>query len=347
MGPSAGGAVYSPAITDFVFMVRGTAFMYVTGPDIVYSVTKEKVTHDELGGIKPHTTKSGVVHKAFENDVELLHQTREFLGFLPLSNREKAPKVYTSDSDVREDAFLDHVIPPDANMPYDMKHVIKSVVDEGNFFEIMEDWAKNIVVGFGRMSGETVCIIANQPKELAGCLDINASVKAARLIRFANAFNIPVITFVDVPGFLPGTQQENGGIIRNGAKLCFAYAEADVPCITVTTRKSYGGAYCVLKPKHLRGDYCYAWPTAELAVMGPEGAVKILTHGELGNGTVKEKENVYRTKFATPLLTAERGWMDDIIAPRTTRRRIISDLKILKTKKFTPIAAKKIGNIPL
>lgn len=309
MGPCAGGAVYSPAMTDFIFMVRDTSYMFVTGPDVVKTVTKEDVTHEELGGADTHNSISGVAHGAFDNDVELLKIMREFINFLPLNNRTKAPRISTSDSRDREDIFLDGIIPPDPNSPYDMKQIIRSIVDENNFFEIMPNFAKNIVTGFARMEGGTVCIIANQPTELAGALDIDSSVKAARMVRFANAFNIPILTFVDVPGFMPGTKQEYGGIIRHGAKLLFAYAEATVPKVTVITRKAYGGAYDVMSSKHLRGDYNFAWPTAEIAVMGAEGAVKILKTGE---GTEKERADEYRLKFATPLLAAERGFLDGV-----------------------------------
>lgn len=309
MGPCAGGAVYSPAMTDFIFMVRDTSYMFVTGPDVVKTVTKEDVTHEELGGADTHNSISGVAHGAFDNDVELLKIMREFINFLPLNNLTKAPRISTSDSRDREDIFLDGIIPPDPNSPYDMKQIIRSIVDENNFFEIMPNFAKNIVTGFARMEGGTVCIIANQPTELAGALDIDSSVKAARMVRFANAFNIPILTFVDVPGFMPGTKQEYGGIIRHGAKLLFAYAEATVPKVTVITRKAYGGAYDVMSSKHLRGDYNFAWPTAEIAVMGAEGAVKILKTGE---GTEKERADEYRLKFATPLLAAERGFLDGV-----------------------------------
>lgn len=345
MGPCAGGAVYSPAMTDFIFMVKNTSHMFVTGPDVLKTVTREEVTMNELGGSATHTTKSGVAHLAFENDIDCLKRTREFFNFLPLSNNEKSPVVENADSRSRADDSLNFIVPPDPNTPYDMRNVIRPIVDEGNFFEIMPDYAKNILTGFARMEGQTVAIIANQPCELAGVLDIDSSVKAARFVRFANAFNIPILTFVDVPGFLPGTKQEYGGIIRHGAKLLFAYAEATVPKITVITRKAYGGAYDVMSSKHLRGDFNYAWPTAEIAVMGKEGAVKILKNS-MGAGTLEEKEKEYAEKFATPFRAAERGFLDDVIVPSQTRRIICEDLEILKTKKLDN-PPKKLSNIPL
>ncbi len=345
MGPCAGGAVYSPAMTDFIFMVRNTSYMFVTGPDVLKTVTREDVTHEQLGGADTHTQTSGVAHLAVDNEIDLLKLTREFMNYLPLSNKEQPPMVKTTDLRNRKDKFLDNIIPADPNEPYDMKQVIKSVVDDTTFFEIMPTYAKNIITGFGRMEGRTVAIIANQPMELAGVLDIDSSVKAARFVRFANAFNIPILTFVDVPGFLPGTKQEYGGIIRHGAKLLFAYAEATVPKVTVITRKAYGGAYDVMSSKHLRGDFNYAWPTAEIAVMGPSGAVEILKNG-LGEGSAKDREEVYKEKFANPLQAAQRGFLDDVITPHTTRQRICEDLELLRTKeKENP--KKKLSNIPL
>lgn len=345
MGPCAGGAVYSPAMTDFIFMVKNTSYMFVTGPDVVKTVTREDVTMNELGGSGAHTIKSGVAHLAFENDVDCLERTREFFNYLPLSNKDTAPVVENADSRYRSDESLNFIVPPDSNTPYDMKNVIKPIVDEGQFFEIMPDYAKNILTGYARMEGQTVAIIANQPCESAGVLDIDSSVKAARFVRFANAFNIPILTFVDVPGFLPGTKQEYGGIIRHGAKLLFAYAEATVPKITIITRKAYGGAYDVMSSKHLRGDCNYAWPTAEIAVMGKEGAVKILKN-YMGGGTVPQKEQEYADRFCSPFRAAERGFVDDIIEPKTTRQRICEDLEILKTKKLDN-PSKKLSNIPL
>jgi propionyl-CoA carboxylase beta chain len=345
MGPCAGGAVYSPAMTDFIFMVKETSYMFVTGPDVVKTVTNEDVTKEELGGANTHLTKSGVCHKAFENDIEMLKAVRDFMTYMPQNNKEKAPFVETSDPVDREIPQLDNIVPTDPNTPYDMKDIISCLVDEQTFFEIQEEYAKNIITGFARFGGETVAIIANQPQELAGCLDINCSVKAARFVRFANAFNIPILTLVDVPGFLPGTFQENGGIIRHGAKLLFAYCEATVPKITVITRKAYGGAYCVLAPKHLRGDTNYAWPTAEIAVMGPEGAIKVLYKAK----SVEEQkvlEAEYRNKFATPLRAAQKGYLDDIILPRTTRKRIIQDLQLLRSKKLEN-PEKKLATIPI
>lgn len=301
----------------------------------------------DLAGYVPHTTKSGVCHKAFDNDFEAIMRLKEFLNFLPSNNKVKPPRIPTSDPWDREDKYLDTIIPPDSKVPYDMRHVISSIVDEGNFFELAEDFAKNVIGGFARMDGEAVLLIATQPKELAGALDINSAVKGARLVRFANAFNIPIVTLIDVPGFLPGAGQENNGLIRNGAKLLYAYAEATVPKIAVTLRKSYGGAYIVLSSKHLRSDYNFAWPTAEIAVMGPDGAQKILTHGELGNGSAEEKAEYYRRTFATPLRAAERGFLDDVIAPRKTRKYIIEALRVLKNKQVPQMFAKKLGNIPL
>lgn len=342
MGPCAGGAVYSPAMTDFIFMVKNTSYMFVTGPNVVKAVTHEDVTQEQLGGAKTHSSKSGVSHRAFENDIEALRRTREFFDYLPLSNKEKPPTRATTDCRTRVEPSLDTIIPTDANAPYNMKLVVERIVDEGNFFEIMPDYAKNIIVGFGRLDGRTVGIVANQPAELAGVLDIDASVKGARFVQFCDCFNIPIVTFVDVPGFLPGTQQEYGGIIRHGAKLLFAYAEATVPKLTVITRKAYGGAYDVMSSKHLRGDINYAWPTAEIAVMGAKGAVEIIFR----NKNVEEETAKYVAKFANPLGAAQRGFIDDIINPRDTRARLISDLEVLQHKTLTN-PTKKHSNIPL
>jgi len=342
MGPCAGGAVYSPAITDFTFMVKDTSYLFVTGPDVVKSVTNQEITQEGLGGSKVHTTKSGVAHLAFENDIEALKRVREFITLLPSNANDTAVRE-AFDSAAREDPVLDNIIPDDPNKPYDMLEVIERVVDEGDFFEIQPTYAKNILVGFARMEGRTVGIVANQPKELAGCLDIDASVKAARFIRFCDCFNIPLITFVDVPGFLPGTNQEHNGIIRHGAKLLYAYAEATVPKIAVITRKAYGGAYDVMSSKHLRGDTNYSWPSGQVAVMGSKGAVEIIFRGK---GDIAEQEKIYNDKFANPLPAARRGFIDDIIPPRLTRQIICEDLEMLKSKKLSN-PAKKHGNIPL
>ncbi|KAL3846808.1 hypothetical protein ACJMK2_017764 [Sinanodonta woodiana] len=342
MGPCAGGAVYSPALTDFIFMVKDTSYLFITGPDVVKSVTNEEVTQEQLGGAKTHTSVSGVAHKAFDNDVDALLQVREFFDFLPLSNKDPAPIRECEDPWDRDVPGLDTVVPLESTAAYDIKDVIQGVADDTNFFEIMPNYAKNIVVGFSRMNGRTVGMVANQPKVAAGCLDINASVKGARFVRFCDAFNIPIVTFVDVPGFLPGTHQEYGGIIRHGAKLLFAYAEATVPKITVITRKAYGGAYDVMSSKHLRGDTNYAWPTAEVAVMGAKGAVSIIFRGK----DQAKNEAEYVEKFANPFPAAVRGFVDDIIEPRTTRRRICQDLEALAGKKRDN-PYKKHANMPL
>ncbi|CAD5122595.1 DgyrCDS11007 [Dimorphilus gyrociliatus] len=342
MGPCAGGAVYSPALTDFTFMVQDTSYLFITGPDVVKAVTQEEVTQEELGGAKTHTTLSGVAHNSFENDLDALLRLRDLYNFLPLSNQDEAPVRKCSDPWDVDVPGLDTVVPLESTEAYDIKDVIKGVADEGEFFEIMPSYAKNIVIGFGRMNGRTVGFVANQPKSAAGTLDINSSVKAARFVRFLDAFNIPIITFVDVPGFLPGTHQEYNGIIRHGAKLLYAYAEATVPKITIITRKAYGGAYDVMSSKHLRGDINYAWPSAEVAVMGAQGAVKIIFRGK----DVQEKEAEYIDKFANPFPAATRGYVDDVIEPRTTRRRICLDLEMLRTKKLKN-PTKKHGNIPL
>lgn len=342
MGPCAGGAVYSPAMTDFTFMVKNTSYMFVTGPNVVKTVTKEDVTQEELGGAKTHTSKSGVAHGAFENDVEALAALRDFIGYLPSSNREAPPTLQNADVRNRSCDMLEQIVPTDPNVPYDMKLVIREVLDMGDFFEIQSDFAKNIVVGFGRMEGKTVGIVGNQPMELAGCLDIDSSSKAARFVRFCDAFNIPIVTFVDVPGFLPGTTQEYGGIIRHGAKLLYAYAEASVPKLTVITRKAYGGAYDVMASKHLRADVNYAWPSAQIAVMGAKGAVEIIFRGK----DVENKTLEYTQLFANPMRAAERGFVDDIIRPQDTRLRLCEDLEALRTKKWVG-PEKKHGNIPL
>ncbi len=347
MGPCAGGAVYSPAMTDFIFMVRDTSYMFVTGPDVVKTVTQEEVTHEELGGASTHTSRSGVADLAFENDVEALHELRRFFDFLPLNNRAAPPSWPSLDDPEREEPSLDTLIPEDPGRPYDMMELILKVVDEGDFFELQKDHARNIIIGFARMEGRTVGIVANQPMVLAGCLDIASSVKAARFVRFCDCFNIPIVTFVDVPGFLPGTVQEYGGIIKHGAKLLYAYAEATVPKVTVITRKAYGGAYDVMSSKHLRGDVNYAWPTAEIAVMGPKGAVEIIFRKELGDPErIAARTEAYRERFANPFVAASRGFLDDVIMPRGTRRRVIRSLRWLRTKALEN-PWKKHDNIPL
>uniref|UniRef100_A0A8C4H9M4 Propionyl-CoA carboxylase beta chain, mitochondrial n=1 Tax=Dicentrarchus labrax TaxID=13489 RepID=A0A8C4H9M4_DICLA len=343
MGPCAGGAVYSPALTDFTFMVKDTSYLFITGPDVVKSVTNEDVTQEELGGAKTHTTVSGVAHHAFENDVEALLNMREFFNFLPLSNQDPAPIRESHDPSDRLVPSLDTIVPFETTKAYDMLDIIQTIVDERDFFEIMPNYAKNIVVGFARMNGRTVGIVGNQPKVASGCLDINSSVKGARFVRFCDAFNIPIITFVDVPGFLPGTAQEYGGIIRHGAKLLYAFAEATVPKITVITRKAYGGAYDVMSSKHLRGDVNYAWPSAEVAVMGAKGAVQIIFRGKENQA---EAEAEYVEKFANPFPAAVRGFVDDIIEPSTTRKKICRDLEVLASKKQVN-PWKKHANIPL
>ncbi len=347
MGPCAGGAVYSPAMTDFIFMVKDTSYMFVTGPDVVKTVTHESVTHEQLGGAVTHTTKSGVADNAFENDVEALLQLRRFFGFLPASNREPPPSRPTSDSAERDDLSLDTLVPVNPNKPYDMRELILKVVDEGDFFELQPDHARNILIGFARMEGRTVGIVANQPMVLAGCLDINSSIKGARFVRFCDCFNIPIITFVDVPGFLPGTAQEYGGIIKHGAKLLFAFSEATVPKVTLITRKAYGGAYDVMSSKHIRGDVNYAWPSAEIAVMGPKGAVEIIFRGDIGDpAKIAQRTEEYRTKFANPFVAGARGFIDDVITPHGTRRRLCRALAMLRNKQLTN-PWKKHDNIPL
>jgi propionyl-CoA carboxylase beta chain len=351
MGPCAGGAVYSPALTDFVFMVDHTSHMFVTGPDVIKTVTHEDVTKEELGGAMTHNGTSGVAQFLAADDADCLRSIRELLTFLPQNNLDGVPPMPTSDPENRADAELDTLIPRESNKPYDIKDVICRVVDDANFFEVAEHFARNIVIGFARMAGETVGIVANQPAYLAGCLDINSSSKGARFVRFCDAFQIPIVTFEDVPGFLPGTAQEFGGIIRHGAKLLYAYAEATVPKITVITRKAYGGAYCVMGSKHLRTDVNLAYPTAEIAVMGPEGAVNILYRRELLDSpnpdeTRQAKIEEYRTHFANPFVAAERGYIDDVIEPHETRSRVIRALRMLANKTDT-MPRKKHGNIPL
>jgi len=351
MGPCAGGAVYSPAITDFTLMVKNTSYMFVTGPDVLKTVTHEEVSKEELGGAMTHNATSGVAHFAVEDDRECLALVRELLSYLPSNNLEDAPRLQTSDPADREDAELDRLVPAAPNQPYDMLDVIHAVADEGHFLEVHEHYARNLIVGFARLDGRSVGIVANQPAVLAGTLDINASVKGARFVRCCDAFNIPLVTFEDVPGFLPGTVQEYGGIIKHGAKLLFAFAEATVPKVTVITRKAYGGAYCVMSSKHLRTDFNYAWPTAELAVMGPEGAVNILYKRELDlaadpAAARAEKVEEFREKLANPYIAASRGYLDEIIRPRETRRKLISALRNLDGKRDSN-PPKKHGNIPL
>ena len=347
MGPCAGGAVYSPAMTDFIFMVRDSSYMFVTGPDVVKTVTNEVVTAEELGGAKTHTTKSSVADGAFENDIEALEQIRRLFDFLPLSNRERPPERPFFDDARREDHSLDTLIPNNPNQPYDMKELILKLSDESDFFEVQEDFAANIVTGFIRLEGRTVGVVANQPLVLAGVLDIDSSRKAARFVRFCDAFEIPILSLVDVPGFLPGTSQEYGGVIKHGAKLLFAYGEATVPKVTLITRKAYGGAYDVMASKHLRGDFNYAWPTAEIAVMGAKGAVEILYRQELGDKKKIEKRTKdYEKRFANPFVAAERGFIDEVIAPHSTRKRICRAFASLRGKQLKN-PWKKHDNIPL
>ena len=347
MGPCAGGAVYSPALTDFIFMVKDSSYMFVTGPEVVKTVTHEEVTAEELGGAVTHSTKSGVADLAFENDVEALMMLRRLVSFLPANNREKPPVLPTDDPAGRLELSLDSLVPDNPNTPYDIKELIVKITDEGDFFELQPDHAKNIVIGFGRMVGHTVGIVANQPLVLAGCLDIKSSIKAARFVRFCDAFNIPVVTFVDVPGFMPGTAQEYGGIIKHGAKLLYAYAECTVPKITVITRKAYGGAYDVMASKHLRGDVNFAWPSAEIAVMGPRGAVEIIFREEKGDAAkIAARTAEYKDKFATPFVAGARGFIDDVIMPHETRKRLCRSLAMLHDKKLEN-PWRKHGNIPL
>jgi len=347
MGPCAGGAVYSPAMTDFIFMVKDSSYMFVTGPDVVKTVTNEVVTAEELGGASTHTKKSSVADGAFENDLEALAEIRRLFDFLPLNNREKAPVRPFFDDPARVEASLDTLIPDNPNQPYDMKELILKVADEGDFFEIQKDYAANIITGFVRIEGQTTGVVANQPMVLAGCLDIDSSRKAARFVRFCDAFEIPILTFVDVPGFLPGTGQEYGGVIKHGAKLLFAYGEATVPKVTVITRKAYGGAYDVMASKHLRGDFNYAWPTAEIAVMGAKGAVEILYRSELADkDKIAERTKDYEGRFANPFVAAEKGFIDEVILPRSTRRRVARAFASLRGKKLAN-PWKKHDNIPL
>ena len=347
MGPCAGGAVYSPAMTDFIFMVSDTSYLFVTGPEVVKTVTHEAVTQEELGGAFTHTTRSGVADLAFANDVEALVELRRFIDFLPASNRAKPPLRPTTDTRDRVEPSLDTLVPQNPNRPYDMKELIEKVVDDGDFFEIQPDFARNIVIGFARMEGSTIGIVANQPMVLAGCLDIDSSRKAARFVRFCDCFNIPIVTFVDVPGFLPGTAQEHGGIIKHGAKLLFAFAEATVPKVTLITRKAYGGAYDVMSSKHLRGDVNFAWPSAEIAVMGPKGAVEIIFRADLGDtAAIEARTEEYREKFANPFVAASRGFIDDVILPHDTRRRLCRALAMLRDKQLAN-PWKKHDNIPL
>src|SRR5512142_168891 len=351
MGPCAGGAVYSPAMTDFIFMVKDSSYMFVTGPEVVKTVTHEEVTAEDLGGAATHTHKSGVADLAFDNDVDALLMLRRFFNYLPLNNREKAPSRPSSDPADRIDLSLDTLVPDNANKPYDIKELIVKTVDDGDFFELQPDYANNIIIGFGRMDGQSVGIVANQPLVLAGCLDIKSSIKAARFVRFCDAFNIPVLTFVDVPGFMPGTAQEYGGIIKHGAKLLFAYAECTVPKITVITRKASGGAYEVMSSTHLRADMNFAYPTAEIAVMGPEGAVNIVFRKELlaAKDPVAERARLvqeYRDKFANPYKAAELGYVDEVIKPEDTRPKVIRAFEMLRTKRQEN-PPRKHGNMPL
>ncbi len=351
MGPCAGGAVYSPAITDFTLMVKDSSYMFVTGPDVIKTVMHEDVSKEDLGGSMTHNATSGVAHFIARDDADCLALIRELLSFMPQNNHEDPPRVETRDPIDRRDEALDTLIPIEPDKPYDIKEIFTRVVDDGHFLEVHEHFAKNLVVGLARLGGQSVGIVANQPAFLAGCLDINASVKGARFVRFCDAFNIPLITFEDVPGFLPGTQQEYGGIIRHGAKLLFAFAEATVPKITLITRKAYGGAYCVMASKHLRTDVNLAYPTAEIAVMGPEGAVNIVYRRELQkaedpDAMRREKAEEFRQRFANPYIAAERGWVDAVIEPRDTRSRLIAALRMLETKRDT-LPPKKHGNIPL
>ncbi len=351
LGPCAGGAVYSPAITDFTIMVKGTSFMFVTGPNVVKTVTHEEVSFDQLGGAEVHSTKSGVSHFACENEVKALQLTRRLLSFMPQNNLDDPPRVECTDPIDRADETLNSLVPENPNKPYDMKDVISKIVDNGDFLEVQPDYAPNIIIGFARLGGQSVGIVANQPAHLAGVLDIDSSIKGARFVRFCDCFNIPLVTFEDVPGFLPGIGQEHGGIIKHGAKLLYAYCEATVPKLTVITRKAYGGAYDVMSSKHIRGDINYAWPTAEIAVMGPKGAAEIIFKKEIASAPdpealLKQKEEEYRNLFASPFKAAERGYIDDIIVPSETRPRLIRALRMLATKRDSN-PPKKHGNIPL
>jgi propionyl-CoA carboxylase beta chain len=351
MGPCAGGAVYSPAMTDFTIMVKGTSHMFITGPEVIKTVTGEEVTFEELGGAMTHNTRSGVAHLAADDEAQCLEMIRRLLSFMPQNNLEEAPRVVTSDPADRMDEELDSIVPPDPNKPYDMRDVVAHVVDNSEFFEVMPHWGQNLIIGFARLNGRSIGIVGNQPAHLAGTLDIDASTKGARFVRFCDAFNIPLVTFEDVPGFLPGIAQEHGGIIRNGAKLLYAFCEATVPKLTVITRKAYGGAYDVMCSKHIRADFNFAWPSAEIAVMGPDGAVSIVFRKELDEAEdpeARRKELVaeYREKFASPYIAAQRGYIDDVIEPRETRPRLISALEACATKREGR-PPKKHGNIPL
>jgi acetyl-CoA carboxylase carboxyltransferase component len=351
MGPCAGGAVYSPAITDFIVMVEGSSYMFITGPDVVRTVTREEVTFDELGGAKAHNTVSGVAHFSADDEEDCMDILRQLLSYIPQNNMEDPPLVTPTDDPERMDEELDTIVPDSPTKPYDMKQIIRHVVDNGEFLEVHEHWAQNIIIGFARLNGHSVGIVAQQPAVLAGVLDINSSDKAARFVRFCDCFNIPIITFVDVPGFLPGVSQEHGGIIRHGAKLLYAYCEATVPKITIITRKAYGGAYVVMSSKHIRGDISYAWPSAEIAVMGPEGAVNIIFRKDINGAEdpLAERDRLgkdYREKFAHPYVAASRGYIDDVIEPRETRPRLIEALETLQNKRDRN-PSKKHGNIPL
>ncbi len=347
MGPCAGGAVYSPAMTDFIFMVKDTSYLFVTGPEVVRTVTHETVTQEELGGAVTHTTRSGVADLAFDNDVEALIELRRFIDFLPPSNRAPPPQRPSTDPRDRVEPSLDTLVPANPTRPYDIKELILKTVDDGDFFELQPSFAGNIIIGFARIEGSTIGIVANQPMVLAGCLDIDSARKAARFVRFCDCFNIPIVTLVDVPGFLPGVAQEHGGIIKHGAKLLFAFAEATVPKVTLITRKAYGGAYDVMSSKHLRGDVNFAWPAAEIAVMGPKGAVEIIFRADLGDAAaIEARTEEYREKFANPFVAASRGFIDDVIEPRDTRRRIAKALAMLRGKQLQN-PAKKHDNIPL
>ena len=347
MGPCAGGAVYSPAMTDFIFMVKDSSYMFVTGPDVVKTVTNEVVTAEELGGASTHTKKSSVADGAFENEVEALSEVRRLVDFLPLNNRDKAPVRPFFDEPGRVEASLDTLVPDNPNTPYDMKELITKLADEGDFYEIQEEFAKNIITGFVRLEGQTVGVVANQPMVLAGCLDIDSARKAARFVRFCDAFEIPILTLIDVPGFLPGKSQEYDGIIKHGAKLLFAYGEATVPKVTVITRKAYGGAYVVMSSKHLRGDFNYAWPTAEIAVMGAKGATEIIHRADWGDADkIAQHTADYEDRFANPFVAAERGFVDEVIQPRSTRKRVARAFASLRNKKAQN-PWKKHDNIPL
>ncbi len=352
MGPCAGGAVYSPALTDFTFMVKDTSYMFITGPEVVKTVTSEDVTKEELGGAMTHNSTSGVAHFATENDEDAILRIRELLSFIPSNNMEEAPIMPTKDDPNRTEDALRSIVPADANKPYDMKEVIEKIVDDGNFFEVQEHFAKNMIIGYARLNGRSVGIVANQPAIMAGALDIDSSVKAARFVRFCDAFNIPLLTLVDVPGFMPGVKQELGGIIRHGAKLLYAYCESTVPKVTVITRKAYGGAYDVLSSKHVRGDINYAFPTAEIAVMGPDGAAQILfgkaiAASEDPDAAKKEKVDHYRETFANPYRAAELGFVDEVILPEDTRPKVIQAFELLSNKRQTNPAKKKHDNLPL